>query len=331
MPAPLPIVDVAVGVVRNAQGRVLFAQRTPRQVAAGFWELPGGKIDADETAADAAARELREETGIEATRLRPWRRDVYAFRTKRVRLHFFHVERWVGQPHGREGQRLAWVDPAAPSIAPVLPSNLRALRALALPALCAVVDADDGVALTLDRVAGACAQGVRLFQLKAGTTIAPDQLAALARRVAGIAALSGGQVLLAGSPQSARRAGVAGLHFPSAQLRGLAAPPASPFWSASCHDAADVQRAEALGADVVFVSPVLPGRAHPGAVPLGWEGLAALARATALPVYAQGGLSARDAQQARAHGAVGVAIAIESLARAGLAEHDRRTAAGGRA
>ena len=89
-----------------------MAERTPGQVSPGFWELPGGKIDAGESAEQAAIRELDEEIGIRALAVRPWIAYEHVFPLRRIRLHFFKVERWEGTPHGREGQRLAWIDPA---------------------------------------------------------------------------------------------------------------------------------------------------------------------------------------------------------------------------
>ncbi|MBJ8343666.1 (deoxy)nucleoside triphosphate pyrophosphohydrolase [Antrihabitans sp. YC2-6] len=61
---PEPIEVVAAAIV--AGGRLLLAQRTRPPEFAGLWELPGGKVEADETPAAAVARELREELGIEA-------------------------------------------------------------------------------------------------------------------------------------------------------------------------------------------------------------------------------------------------------------------------
>jgi len=65
MNAPLPAPVPCVGVVCLRGDEVLLIRRgtPPRQ---GEWSLPGGRIEPGERAMDAALREVREETGIEA-------------------------------------------------------------------------------------------------------------------------------------------------------------------------------------------------------------------------------------------------------------------------
>jgi 8-oxo-dGTP diphosphatase len=65
MPGPLPAPVPAVGVVCLRGDEVLLIRRgrSPRQ---GEWSLPGGRIEPGERAEEAALRELREETGVEA-------------------------------------------------------------------------------------------------------------------------------------------------------------------------------------------------------------------------------------------------------------------------
>jgi 8-oxo-dGTP diphosphatase len=60
-------VDIVV-VTREAKPRVLLIRRK-NEPFAGMWAIPGGFVDMDETLEDAASRELREETGVEATHL----------------------------------------------------------------------------------------------------------------------------------------------------------------------------------------------------------------------------------------------------------------------
>ncbi len=304
----LPIVDVAAAIVQAADGRVLLAQRTARQVAAGFWELPGGKIDPGETAPDAALRELGEEVGIVPHALRRWTSYEHAFRTKRVRLHFFRVSSWDGSPQGREGQRLAWVDPAKPSVGPLLPSNVRVLSALGLPPLCAVVRASDhdGPEGVLAALPSILATGARLLRL-CETRMAPDQRIGFARRAAEAVRPHGARVLLDGRALNPERAGVDGVHATRPELHRCATRPESGLWSATCQDGADLARATALGADMAFLSPVQACRELPLRPPLGWDEFARLVRSCPIPVYAQGGLSLDCLDHALAVGAAGIA------------------------
>jgi 8-oxo-dGTP diphosphatase len=301
-------VDVAVNILRDADGRVLMAERTSGQISAGFWELPGGKIDPGETPVEGAARELAEEIGVEALLMRPWIQYLHAFRTREVRLFFFRVERWAGTPHGREGQRLAWIDPANPNVAPILPSAERVLTALALPQIYAAgagIPAG-GAEQFLARVQTGLRQGLRLIQVRA-PEMAPDQRVNFARRVNLAARPYGARVLLVGSALEARRAGLDGLHSSADELRRLSSRPTVKLWMTSCHDAEDLRRATLLGADVAVLSPIRATASHPEHLPLGWDGFQRLASQATIPVFAQGGVPPGDLGAALAAGGAGIA------------------------
>jgi 8-oxo-dGTP diphosphatase len=255
------VIGVAVAVVRNAQRHVLLAERTARQMAPGFWELPGGKIEPGETPVQAAARELEEETGLIAESLQPFMAYDHAFPTKRVRLHIFHVVAWHGTPCGREGQRLAWADPASPSVAPILPSNFRVLTALGLPRTIEIIDLAGPTTPRLAQVHAALAAGVRLIQLR-GDRLAPDQRVSMARQISLLADGFGARVLLEGSAQEAARAGAAGLHSSAASLRRIVTRPPVQLWSVSCQNADDIMRAQTLGADLALVPAPMAGLHH---------------------------------------------------------------------
>lgn len=56
-----------VGAVLVHDGRVFAAKRGPGKSMAGYWEFPGGKVEAGETPEDALARELNEELKIDVS------------------------------------------------------------------------------------------------------------------------------------------------------------------------------------------------------------------------------------------------------------------------
>jgi acetyl-CoA carboxylase carboxyl transferase subunit beta len=59
-----PPVECAGAVVRDEAGRVLLVRRG-HEPSAGRWSVPGGRIEAGETPAEAAVREVAEETGLQ--------------------------------------------------------------------------------------------------------------------------------------------------------------------------------------------------------------------------------------------------------------------------
>ena len=61
-------IHVVAGILRDAHGRVLLAQRGAGKHLAGLWEFPGGKVEADEAPLAALRRELHEEVGVDVDR-----------------------------------------------------------------------------------------------------------------------------------------------------------------------------------------------------------------------------------------------------------------------
>lgn len=123
-------VDVAVGVLIDAEGRFLLTSRPPGKVYADHWEFPGGKLEAGETVEAALARELHEELGIAIADAQPWKVELMDYPHARVRLHFCKVRRWHGDFEMREGQSMTW-QTLPVTVEPVLPGTVPVLRWLA--------------------------------------------------------------------------------------------------------------------------------------------------------------------------------------------------------
>jgi 8-oxo-dGTP diphosphatase len=127
---PRKIIEVAVGVLLQADGRFLMTTRPEGKVYAGYWEFPGGKIEAGETLEAALRRELQEEIGITIGTVQPWKTQLVDYPHALVRLHFCKVNEWTGGFEMREGQQMKWQ--ALPTtVEPILPGALPLLQWLA--------------------------------------------------------------------------------------------------------------------------------------------------------------------------------------------------------
>ncbi|MBI5430496.1 MAG: Nudix family hydrolase [Nitrosomonadales bacterium] len=313
------IVEVAAAVLQRPDNSFLLAQRPPDKIWAGYWEFPGGKIEAGETPYHALVRELREELGITVTTAYPWLTRVYTYPHATVRLNFFRVTAWSGELHPHEGQQFAWQPPLSLTlspegergqavVSPLLPANAPILRALSLPTLYAISNvAELGEGEFMCRLEAALHNGLRLVQLRE-KDYSRVAMRELALRMLPLLRRHDARLIINADIALAREVGADGVQLTGAQLAELRARPDAEWCAASCHNAAELRRAEALGCDFALLSPVLATQSHPGAPHLGWESFAAIAAGSSIPVYALGGLQPVDMQTAWQHGAHGIAL-----------------------
>ncbi len=301
------LIEVAAAVIENPDATFLMASRPQGKAYAGWWEFPGGKVEAGETARQALDRELREELGIEVVTAWPWLKRAFVYPHAHVMLRFFRVTDWRGIPHPHEGQALAWIRARAPEVEPILPANGPILQALRLPLEYAISDAEKlGVDVFLERLEHRLAGGLRLIQLRE-KFLPPEDFRDFARTVASRCHDHGANLMLNADTALAAALGC-GLHLNTSQLMRLEKRPDTALLGASCHGPEELARAAELGVDFVVLSPVLPTPSHPGAETIGWERFAAWLADYPIPVYALGGLSLSGLDQARAAGAHGVAL-----------------------
>lgn len=128
-----PMLHVMAGVLVDGAGRVLLAQRPVGKELAGCWEFPGGKREPGESPAAALARELAEELGIVVLDSVAWRTVKHAHGERMLLLDAWRVRAWRGEPTGREGQALAWRDPAEVVLDELAPADRPLLEALRAP------------------------------------------------------------------------------------------------------------------------------------------------------------------------------------------------------
>ncbi len=312
------IIHVAVAILqrKNQLGKIefLLASRPQGKGWAGWWEFPGGKIEADETPEQALSRELQEELGIKPTSTQQWliRRfdypETHDSAAKTVLLHFYFVTQWQGEVSAKEGQQLSWQSPQNITVSPVLPANAPIMKALALPPIYAISNvAEMGEAAWLSALEVQLKQGLQLIQLR------EKQLAGLAlirftEQVLALAKEYGAKVLLNNDAKIAQELGADGVHLSSQKLMKLTEKPHGLIVAASCHNELELAHAAQLSLDFVVLSPVNLTKSHEGAITLGWEYFADLMQLATLPVYALGGMQTKDLEKALSCGARGIAM-----------------------
>jgi 8-oxo-dGTP diphosphatase len=296
--AGAPRVEVVAAVIERPDGTFLLAQRPPGKVYAGWWEFPGGKVEAGEPLPAALARELHEELGVDVEEAYPWITRTHDYEHAQVRLNFFRVTRWRGELQSREGQQFAWQRLPGLTVEPILPANGPILKAV-------------GTTEFLTRFDRALAAGLRLTQVREPAMPEAERLA-FSRTIVERAHAAGCRVVVNGTEAFAQSSGADGVHMSAARLMSLSRRPRAELFGASCHDAAEIERAVSLEADYVVVGPVKATPTHPGASGIGWARFIELTAGLPMPVYAIGGLSVDDLPAARRAGAHGIA-AIRSV------------------
>ena len=309
-------IHVVAGILNDAHGRVLLAQRAQGSHLAGLWEFPGGKIEPGELAAAALRRELHEELGIEIGATEPVISIPWHYPEKSIVLHALRVHEFSGAPHGQQQQQLRWDFPNDMSGIPMPPPDRPIVTALRLPPYYAItpepgssdVEFLAGLQRVIEGLRRDVASSTPLIQLRA-KTLPPLRLRALAGQARDQTRKAGATLLLNGNLELARELDLDGVHLPAAELLSLNERPleADRWVAASCHDARELAHAAAIGVDFAVVGPVLHTASHAGAEPSGWQRFADLCAAAPFPVYALGGMAKAHLEVAKAAGAQGIA------------------------
>ena len=128
------LVRVVAAWLLREDGAILIAQRAGPPVFRGWWELPGGKLENDETDAQGLSREIREELGVEIEIGAPLItvfNDESSFDSnpgRRIAISVYEARIVAGEPQCREHLALAWVARERLIDYQLLPADLMVLK-----------------------------------------------------------------------------------------------------------------------------------------------------------------------------------------------------------
>ena len=301
-----PPLHVAVGVIRNSASEILISRRDQSAYQGGFWEFPGGKVEAGETIEYALARELKEELNITVEKATPLIRINFSYPDLAVILDVWSVVEFSGPVRSCEGQPLKWVSAEDLDCYAFPAANKPIITAARLPQYYAILEGDDITRLKTS-LQSILTKGIKLVQLRAKslTATAVDTFLSYACPVC---KKNGVRLLLNSAVKSSFNFPVDGVHLTSRDLFEMQTRPSNLTWvSASCHNLEELRYAENIGLDFAVLAPVMPTETHPGAETLGWEQFSRLVSQVNIPVYALGGMTWGDVATSLHFGAQGVA------------------------
>lgn len=309
-------IEVSAAAIFDQDGRLFIAQRAADAHQGGLWEFPGGKQEPGETPELALIRELDEEIGIqcEHSNITPLIRIEHQYPDKAVVLNVFRVSGFKGHSHGKEGQPVRWIDLGDINSYQFPAANLPIITALSLPDKILVTGNYNDKADFKFRLERALQSDISLVLLRAKET-SDDLYRALAAITYELCQVYQARFLIYGDWGLVEELKADGLHLPAntpLNIEPQIIRESNKLLSMSTHNFEELQKAEELAADFVFMSPVQKTQTHPDATALGWRSFSGLCDKAKMPVYALGGMQNSDIPLAIDSGAQGIA-AISDL------------------
>lgn len=308
---PETSVEVAIGILRSREGRVLLSQRRIGSHLEGLWEFPGGKVEPGETSFQALIRELHEELGIRVLYATRHLSITHRYPEIMVRLQVYRVEHWEEEAFSREGQVVCWFDPLEINELPTPEASRSIIHSLMLPEYYYITP-DPGVSEStskaIEQISEQMSLGkIQLLQIRAPSLV-PKEFRIFSEKLSSVAASNSIDCLINSRGYNAANHSNCGIHLTQQDLYLLQERPNCSGWvAASIHDRDGLFRAMSLPVDFVTLGPVFPTQSHPGEPTLGLQGFGDLCQQSSVPVYALGGLGREDLDRIQEKGGQGVA------------------------
>lgn len=307
---PDEIIHVAVAVIRNNYNQVLISKRHDHVHLGGYWEFPGGKVEAGESVENALKREIKEELDIQISEYRPLIKITHHYKNKSVLLDVWDVSRYSGDAKGNEDQLIDWKASDELDVEEFPKADVPIIRAINLPECCMITGRFKSESDFMMRLETAINMGIKLVQCR----ITREQLIEIGQDkikiiIESAASLCKDNAVLFILNCPVEIDNISNIHLNSKKLMASKQRPVCSLLSASCHNADELLKAGELGVDFVYLSPVEVTASHPEAIPLGWDRFRDLIEDINIPVYALGGVSEKhliDAWDAGAQGVAGI-------------------------
>lgn len=300
--------QIAIGVLKRGN-RVCLTLRQPAQSFAGLWEFPGGKVEAKESIENALKREFLEELAVETANWNPLITIPWTYPNVAVQLNVYITETFEGEPHGNEGQQVAWSSIAELSAMSFPEANRGIILALQLADKYMISGHFENQIDALQRMQVALDDGIRLCQLRA-KNLSEEAFLPLAASAIKLAHNHQAKILLNGRPELLKSLPDAdGMQLASSVIFDYHTRPIAKdkLLGVSTHTPEEIEQALKIEADFILLSPIKETSSHPGVPGIGWQKFAEVVKTVPIPVFALGGMKPEDIEQAKKTGGQGIA------------------------
>jgi len=302
----MKIIKAVVGVLRNESGQLLIAKRQDHQFMAGFWELPGGKIEDGETTEETIIRELNEELGIKVNALSLHQTMQHTYADRTVELCIYNIDQYQNTPLGIEGQQIAWVSIQDLKNYRLLPTMKTFISSITLPNKYWITPSTNHQSESwMKKFDEKITQDISLIQLRSKTMLDNHFIAELHDKCK----QHNVKLLINTIDKSFDEPHCDGWHITTGEMLKLNKNPCdeNKLLGASTHSLDEALKAQEIGADFVVISPVQATQTHPDTIPIGWKAAEEVVRKLNIPVYFLGGMGLEDLDKTLKIGAQGIA------------------------
>lgn len=308
------IVHVVVAILKNEKQEVLLSRRMSDAHLGGLLEFPGGKVEQNESPVSALQREIKEELNIDVVHSTPLIQIPYSYSDRKILLDAYLIDEYSGNVVGHEGQEIFWKSIGELNHNEFPAANFGVIRALQLPKIFPVTPNysvnPEKFLINFEKVISGAS--IEIVQLRSHDLNTSDYMS-LAKQCTDLCIKHGVKLILNRDVAGIDTSLVAGLHLTSDKLLSTKKIPQNRnYWvGASCHNAKEIEHANELKLDYLFLGPVIEKNSSDNSAKLNWDGFAALSKNSLIPVYAIGGLSGADLEASIRFGGQGFAAIRE--------------------
>jgi 8-oxo-dGTP diphosphatase len=302
----MKIIKAVVGVLRNESGQILIAKRQNHQFMAGFWELPGGKIEGDETTEETIIRELNEELGIKVNTLSLHQTMQHTYADRMVELCIYNIDEYKNSPIGAEGQEINWVNIDELTNYELLPTMKAFYNSVVLPNKYWITPSSNHQSDEwINKFEQKLTSGITLIQLRSKTPLDVSFVKSLHHQCQ----QNNVKLLLNTPNKTFDESYCDGWHITTNEMFKLDSRPCADdkLLGASTHNLEEALKAQDIGADFIVISPVQATQTHPDTIPIGWKAAEEVVNKLNIPVYFLGGMGIDDLDKTLKIGAQGIA------------------------